>query len=145
MRVALDTNVLVSAVATRGLCADVLQLVLAEHSPVVGGTVLAELEKVLRGKMRVPPKLVAEVVALLREECEVVKAAELLAVKIRDAADASVLAEAVAGRAEILITGDRDLLSITVELPLQILTPRDFWKLLRAGSADHGRSVRPIK
>lgn len=44
MRVALDTNVLVSAVATRGLCADVFNLVLAEHHLVVSVTVLSELQ-----------------------------------------------------------------------------------------------------
>jgi type 1 glutamine amidotransferase len=43
VRIALDTNVLVSAVATRGLCADILNLVLAKHQLVVGVTVLAEL------------------------------------------------------------------------------------------------------
>ena len=35
MKVLLDTNVLVSAFATRGLCADVLRLVLTEHEMVV--------------------------------------------------------------------------------------------------------------
>ena len=35
MRVLLDTNVLASAAATRGLCADVLRVVLAEHELVV--------------------------------------------------------------------------------------------------------------
>jgi hypothetical protein len=35
MKVMLDTNVLASAVATRGLCADVLRAVLAEHELVI--------------------------------------------------------------------------------------------------------------
>lgn len=33
MRVFLDTNVLVSALATRGLCADVLRIVVAGRAP----------------------------------------------------------------------------------------------------------------
>jgi uncharacterized protein len=40
VRVALDTNVLVSAVATRGICADVLRVVLTEHELVVGARVV---------------------------------------------------------------------------------------------------------
>jgi putative PIN family toxin of toxin-antitoxin system len=132
VRVALDTNVIVSAVATRGLCADVLHLVLAEHRLVVGVTVLAELEKVLRGKMRVPAKLIEEVIALLREEGDVVEMGAPLDVKVRDRSDAAVLAEAIAGNATLLITGDRDLLAVTADLPVRILTPRDFWKLLRS-------------
>jgi predicted nucleic acid-binding protein len=52
VKVALDTNVLVSAVATRGLCADIFNHILAEHQLVVGVTVLSELQRVLREKMR---------------------------------------------------------------------------------------------
>ena len=44
----LDTNVVVSAVATRGLCADLFHVVLAEHELVLGETVLTELRPVLR-------------------------------------------------------------------------------------------------
>ena len=47
MRVFLDTNVLVSAFATRGLCADVLRLILAEHTLVTGEVVLRELRRAL--------------------------------------------------------------------------------------------------
>ena len=131
MGIALDTNVLVSAVATRGLCAEVFNLVLAEHELIVGAAVVAELQKVLREKFRVPAKLVEEVVALLREEGEVVKTAEPLQVKLRDRADIAVLSEAVAGKAEILITGDRDLLAVTEKLSLRILSPRELWRMLR--------------
>jgi hypothetical protein len=35
LRVFLDTNVLVSAFATRGLCADLLELVLLQHELIV--------------------------------------------------------------------------------------------------------------
>ena len=131
MRVALDTNVLVSAVATRGLCADLFNLVLAEHELIVGETVLTELKRVLRERIRVPGKIIDEYDALLRQEGVVVKAAEPLSVKIRDKTDLPVLSEAVAGNAEVLVTGDRDLLEVTEQLPLQILTPRGLWDRLR--------------
>ena len=48
MIVCFDTNVLVSAVATRGLCADIVNAALAEHQLIVGETVLMELRQVLR-------------------------------------------------------------------------------------------------
>ncbi|MBX3693841.1 MAG: putative toxin-antitoxin system toxin component, PIN family [Steroidobacteraceae bacterium] len=131
MRVALDTNVLVSAVATRGLCADVFNLVLAEHELIVGETVLSELRRVLGEKMRVPGTTIDEFVALLRQEATVVKKAEELAIKIRDRTDVPVLSEAVAGNAEVLVTGDADLTGIADKLPLQILSPRGFWEQLR--------------
>ena len=134
MRVALDTDVLVSAVATRGLSADVFNLILAEHELVVGETVLSELRRVLGEKIKVPRKMIDEVIALLRQEATVVKKAEELAVKIRDKTDLPVLSEAVAGNADVLVTGDKDLLEIEQKVPLQILSPRAFWEQIRKNS-----------
>lgn len=131
MRVALDTNVLVSAAATRGLCADLFNLVLAEHELIVGETVLSELRRVLAEKIRVPSKTIDEFIALLRREATVVKKGEDLKVRIRDKTDLPVLSEAVAGKAEVLVTGDADLTEVEDKLPLQILSPRAFWEQLR--------------
>jgi putative PIN family toxin of toxin-antitoxin system len=131
VRVALDTNVLVSAVATRGLCADLFNLVLAEHELIVGEAVLAELRKVLRARMRVPGKIIDEYVTLLRQEGTVVKAAGDMLIAIRDEADVVVVAEAIAGKADVLVTGDRDLLDVARKLPIPVLTPRGLWELLR--------------
>ena len=134
MRVALDTNVLVAAVATRGLCADVVNLVLAEHELILGEAVLTELKRVLRKKLRVPGVVIEEFDTLLRRESRVVAKAKPFVVTIRDKSDVPVLSEAIAGGAEMLITGDRDLLDIAEELPLQILTPRAWWEQLRRES-----------
>jgi putative PIN family toxin of toxin-antitoxin system len=131
VRVALDTNVLVSAVATRGLCADVFNLVLAEHELIVGETVLSELKRVLRDRIRIPAKLADEFDALLRQEATIVENAAPLRVAIRDKSDLPVLSEAVAGNAEVLVTGDKDLLELSGTPPVQILTPRAFWEQLR--------------
>jgi len=131
VRVALDTNVLVAAVATRGLCADVVNLIMAEHELILGEAVLTELKRVLRKKMRVPAEVIDEYDSLLRREGRVVPKAKALVVAIRDKSDIPVLSEAIAGNAEVLITGDRDLLNIAEQLPLHILTPRAWWEKLR--------------
>lgn len=130
MRVSLDTNVLVSAFTTRGICADVLAVVLAEHQLVLGERVLAELKRVLRKKMGMPAEEVTEAEAFLRQEAAVVsKGSELLA-EVRDPDDAEVLAQAIEGLADVLVTGDRDLLDVTDALPVEILSPRGFWEKL---------------
>jgi predicted nucleic acid-binding protein len=103
VRVYLDTNVLMSAVATRGLCADVLHVVVAEHQLVAG-------------------------------EAEIATDPPSLAIAIRDLDDMAILSEAVAGKAEVLDTDDRDLLEITMHAPLPIVTTRGFWEFLRAPS-----------
>lgn len=56
------------------------------------------------------------------------------AIKLRDSDDAWALASALAGRADVLVTGDRDLLSLAGDVSLRIVDPRGFWTLLREGA-----------
>ncbi|TVP75152.1 MAG: putative toxin-antitoxin system toxin component, PIN family [Gemmatimonadales bacterium] len=134
MRVFLDTNVLASAVATRGICADILRIALAEHRLLVGEAVLAELERVLVEKFRVPAELARETDEFLRREGEVLGPGSPLDVQIRDPDDIAILAEAVSGRADVLVTGDKDLLEVAEAAPIPVVSPRGFWDLLRSGA-----------
>lgn len=133
MRVCLDTNVLVAAFATRGLCPDVLRTVLAEHDLVIGDVILAELRRTLVAKLKLPPDRVDAVEAVLATVPIIPKPAEPSPLAIRDPADRWILATAIAGAADVLVTGDRDLLTVTAESPIPIVEPRAFWELLRAG------------
>ena len=131
MRIALDTNVLVSAFATRGLSADVLNLILAHHQLLLGETVLGEFDRVLKSKFNVSDHTVQETIGFLRTQAVVISGAPPLDLEIRDKDDVPVLAEAVHGLADVLITGDQDLLSVAETAPIHILTPRGLWDLLR--------------
>ena len=131
MRVFLDTNVLVSSFTTRGICADVVTVVVAEHQLVLGETVLAELTRVLDEKMKVPPPTIKEAESFLRQEAAVVSHGSEPDVDLRDPDDLPVLAEALEGLAEVLVTGDRDLLELAHDLPIHILSPRGFWERLQ--------------
>lgn len=131
MRVALDTNVLVSAIGTRGLCADLMRLVLRDHELVIGEQVLLELRRNLRKKLRLPSEVVERYDAFLRAQAVIVPDAQRIDVKGLDAGDAQVLADAVAGAADVLATGDRDLLALGPRAPLPILSPRQVWESLR--------------
>jgi len=132
VRVCLDTNVLVAAFATRGLCADVFRTVLAEHDLVIGDVILAELRRVLTTKFKVPADRMESIEAVFAPFPPIPKPAAPGLASIRDPADRWVFATAVAGRADVLVTGDQDLLAVRDESPLLILEPRAFWELLRA-------------
>ena len=131
MKVFFDTNVLVSAFTTRGLGTDVFRLVLAEHELLTGEVNLTELRRVLRSRMRFPDSTILALEQFLREQSIVPKPRRLLAVEIRDPDDRWVLTSAVEGGADVLVTGDKDLLTIGRRAPLPILDPRGFWNLLR--------------
>lgn len=131
MRVFLDTNVLVSAFATRGLCADLLRHVLAEHDLLVSEVVLKELLKVLRGKIKLPSATIEETERFLRQHEVIPEPAAPSEIPVRDPDDRWVLASAIEGNAEVLVTGDQDLLVVADEAPLLIVDPRGFWTLMR--------------
>ena len=131
MRILLDTNVLVAAFTTRGLCRDVLQIVLAEHQLLVGKTVLTELERVLEDKLRLPTHQVSEVIAFVSEYAEVVAPIAPATWPERDPDDQWIAAAALDGFADILVTGDKDLHDSDHATNLRIVTPRGLWDLLR--------------
>ena len=131
MRVFLDTNVLVSAVATRGLCTEVLHLVLAEHDLILGERVLGELRGVLAEKIGLEAGAIDRVETFLRRQGCVVRSTQPPSVTVRDADDSYVLAEASEAGVDVVVTGDRDLLAVAAKVPFPIVTPRGFWQLLR--------------
>jgi uncharacterized protein len=132
LRVFLDTNVLVAAFATRGLCADVLRTVLAEHELFLSTTVLEELTRALLDKIRVPEPMVRDIAAFLRASASLAdRPAKPVPVPIRDPDDAVILGEALAIGAEVFVTGDKDVLEAG-EIPgIRVLDPRGFWQLIR--------------
>lgn len=94
---------------------------------------MGELRRTLNRKLRMAPALVDEVETFDRGQAEVVAEAPPIQLAVRDAADRLVVAEPVAGEAEVLVTEDSGLLSIAAEAPLPIVAPRAFWELLKAG------------
>jgi len=54
MKVVLDTNVIVAAFATRGLCAAVFQLCLTKYRIVLSEYILSEVAEGLANKIRLP-------------------------------------------------------------------------------------------
>lgn len=131
MRVFLDTNVLVSAYTTRGICADLLRYILAEHELLTGEVNLVELRRVLRDRFHASPELTATIEAELRDTTIVPKPGTPSLLPIRDQDDQWVLASAIAGRADLLVTGDQDLLAAAPQSPLAIVDPRGCWDRLR--------------
>ena len=135
MRVFLDTNVLISAFAARGLCADLMRLLLVEHEVLTGEVNVVELRRVLTKRFKATAAQVDVIEQLLRDQTVIPKPAALLSLKVRDPDDAWVLASAVVGGADLLVSGDQDLLVLANRAPLPILSPRDAWSRLRGEGA----------
>jgi putative PIN family toxin of toxin-antitoxin system len=132
VRVLLDTNVIVSAVTTRGLCADVFRIVLAAHELVTCAQVIQEVRRILRIKFGVPEPLIAEYLELIGQDAIVAEFAGLPDLPIQDQDDAEIVAAAIGARAEVLVTGDHELQGLKNLGQLRILSPRAFWEELTA-------------
>jgi len=73
LKVFLDTNVLASSIATRGLCSELLEIVIHDHELLTCRPMLRELERVLTEKLRLPEPVVAGFLGLLKAEATVVE------------------------------------------------------------------------
>lgn len=136
MRVFLDTNVIVSAVATRGLCADVFRVVLAEHELVTCPQVLDKVERTPISELSVPTRIAAEYRELIARDSTMAVAEELPGIRIKDRDDIGILAAAVGARAQVLVTGDLELLGMKTIRNVRILSPRAFWEELKASAPE---------
>lgn len=134
MRVVLDTNVIVSAFASRGLCSDILELCLAEHKIVLSLFILQETRRALTRKIKLPSSLASNIQEFLSAKSEIVAPASVTPRACRDKSDLKVLGTAEAGKAAALITGDKDLLDLKKFKTIAILSPRQFWNLIQGQS-----------
>lgn len=126
-RAVLDTNTWVSGLGWGGPPGDVVEAALAgRFEMVISPELLAELRRVLTY-----PKLaetfgdVDELVELIALASHVVRPTLTLDL-VRDPDDNRVLEAAITGSADVVVTGDADLLDLKVVQGVRILTPADF-------------------
>ena len=131
MRVVLDTNVLLAAIATHGLCQALVTLVFRDHVVILSEHILGEVAQHYRGKFKATKRQADAAVAMLRTNGEIVEPVTLPLGTVRDKDDLPVLGTAVAGSAAVLVTGDQELLALGLFRGVAILSPRDFYERLR--------------
>lgn len=131
MKAVLDTNVLMAAFGTRGLCESLVAVCLDSHQLILSDHILEELRRGLAGKFKVPAKQVAAIVGFLRDHAQLVVPRKLPPNACRNADDVVVLGTALAGKADCLVTGDQDLLMLGRFQDIPIMSPRAFYDALR--------------
>ncbi len=128
MKVFLDTNVLISAVASRGLCTDVMREVLTSHELVVCEPLIKELQRNLKNKIKLSDELISEFISLLQSDSIFVKSEHVITINGIDENDCKILSCAIQGKAEVFVTGDKKLLDLHKNENLMIISPREFWE-----------------
>jgi putative PIN family toxin of toxin-antitoxin system len=129
VRIVLDTNVFVAAVVADGLCRDLVRVRILPHTIVTSEPLVHELRATLRNKFKAAPDELPMLRAL-HDEAEIVAPARLGERVYRDKDNDVVLATALAGKADVIITGDNDPLAVKQFRHIRILSPREFLELL---------------
>ncbi len=130
MILVLDTNVLFAAVATRGRCSDLLEACLATHHVVVSQPILNELQRHLIGKLKLSQSEVADYIELLSRH-RIVQPVAVDPDACRDPNDLMILGTAVAAGADMIVSGDQDLLVLQTFRDIRILSPRDAYEAIQ--------------
>ena len=131
MKVVLDTNVIIAAFATRGLCAELFEVCLTKCEIILSEYILSEVAQKLVTKIHLPQPIVQEILQFLREHTQIVKPEIIETSILKDKKDFPIIGTAVKGNAQFLITGDKELLSLRKYRNIEIFSPREFWKQLK--------------
>jgi putative PIN family toxin of toxin-antitoxin system len=133
VRAFLDTNVLASALGSRGLCAELFESVLTEHELLASRELLIELQRILTTKFRIPVAVAEGFVGLIAETADMAATPGTWPEGIPDPDNAPLLAAALEGGANCFVTGDKALLDLGEVAGMPVMSPRRFWEWTRLG------------
>jgi putative PIN family toxin of toxin-antitoxin system len=123
-----DTNVLVAAFVTEGLCSKILMRGRKrQFHLIVCPIILREFEDVFIKKFFASRNEVRSALEIVSETIHcIVCPSETVQGICRDPDDDAILACALAAGADYLVTGDADLLALKTFRGIRIITPREF-------------------
>jgi len=132
MKVVFDTNVLVSAFVTEGVCSKLLGRARRRQFELITCPfILKEFETVLLKKLSATKGVARQAFRILAEAISaLVQPAQPVSGICRDPDDDNILSCIIASSADYLVTGDSDLLELREFRGTRIVTPRDFELLL---------------
>jgi putative PIN family toxin of toxin-antitoxin system len=132
MKVVLDTNIWVSAIIWGCLPDQILLLHEQDKLTIAMSQKLLDELECTFNKRKLAPKLqalsltVPIVINLIRESVIFYSIQELNVPELRDVDDNIILATAIAGEVDVIITGDQDLLVLVEYQGIAIKTAKDF-------------------
>ena len=135
-RVVFDTNVVLSALLFESGSLTWLRAHwISACVPLASQDTAREITDILRRrKFKLTPDQQFEVTARYLQFCEHVESVQICPVRCRDPKDQPFLDLAFTGAAQVIVTGDRDLLELDGQTAFRILTP-----------AAYTHSIRPAK
>jgi len=132
LRVAIDTNVLVSAIIDNGKHRLLLLKLLQEHIALLSPMILAELaDVIIRDKFAITNSEVNRFLSSLTKTSKIIQDKPRFKIIIEDPDDDVILNAAYNGKADYIITGDKDLLTWKKFKNIKILNVPELLEVLR--------------
>lgn len=131
LRVVFDANVVASTLLFRNSRLRWLRehWISEQCEPLISKATAEEVHRIfLYTKFKIETDLKMELLSIYLNACETVLVKDECIVKCRDTKDQKYLNLALAGSADLLVTGDADLLVLNGQLPFVIETPADYQK-----------------
>ena len=126
MRVLYDTNILVTILSRREAVIELKKLVTeCNITHVTSAHILSEVEAVLAERLGLTKRKAKAAARLLARVSQLVEPSNVQKIS-RDPFDDYIIAAAIAGRADFLITADKDLLVLDGRLAVRIISQADF-------------------
>jgi putative PIN family toxin of toxin-antitoxin system len=132
MIVVLDTNVIIAAFATEGLCHSLFEHCIDQHEIYICDNLLSELTDKFEKKLKLPRKVYKNIIDYLSDNATLYNPPVLPRQICRDKNDDFILSLADTAKAQYIITGDNDLLELKRYKNTKIIMPRDFWEIVRS-------------
>lgn len=131
MKAVFDTNVLIAAFLTEGICAKLLiRARKRDFDMILCDGILQEFKRVLKKKFATSPHEMSEALTILSAAAQdILGQSDSIAPICRDPDDNLILACARDAVADYIVTGDEDLLVLKNYEGISILKPRGFEKL----------------
>ena len=111
MRLVLDTNVLIAAFISEGVCHELLEHCFLKHEVVLSNRILKELDETLQEKFKFSNQESDQTLELIRSRAILVEPKPLPKEVCRDSDDDWVLATGTAGGCQAIVSGDKTSLS----------------------------------
>lgn len=133
MRVFVDTNVWLAGRFGRGLCSDLLDLLVLEDVEIVlDERVCEEFRRIATEKFGVDLATLNAADVFFERHARIVDAARQQTPGVPDPDDAWIIRAAIEHKADLFVTGDKALLALERIEGLDIVDPRALFVLLRA-------------
>ena len=125
MRVVFDTNIFISSFVIPGSLAEqaVSRIIGGRDDLVLSGDIIREVLSVLSSKFGQGREALGHVAVMLSDLGEMVKPGKRVSV-FRDEPDNRILECAISGRADLIVTGDKEMLRLKEYMGIKIVTLR---------------------